>query len=414
MWHPCRSDVLCVALLVGTAAAAFVPSGPLTPVVFVPGKGGNQLEAKLDKLNTVNDCAKRSGWFRIWLDLWSVLVGEECIAENLLLHYNETTRKSSNYPGVTTRVPGWGTTKTMEYLDPSWTAWLLGNMGAYAVHLVEGLLKWGYQREKTIVGAPYDFRYAPHSQDDYYGRVRALIENTYIANEDTRIVLIAHSMGGLFMHRFLRQQTDAWKNKYIEAFVTLNTPWSGAVVVAHIYSSGMNWGLRAIDPLVLRTMHRTHETASLLFPTGDAWGADDVIVETSERNYSMSNLDEYFMDINFTRGLEFLENVRDAKENLQHPGVDTYCLYGSGIPTPEMLVYGEGEFPDMQPETKMGDGDGTVNLRSLRYCRRWHDGHNSKTVFYSEELPNTGHHRILDHKRILDVMQMIFERRLHK
>ena len=64
--------------------------------------------------------------------------GEECIAENLLLHYNETTRTNSNSPGVTIRVPGWGTTTTMEYLDPSWSAYFLGNMGAYAVHLVQG------------------------------------------------------------------------------------------------------------------------------------------------------------------------------------------------------------------------------------------------------------------------------------
>ena len=209
---------------------------------------------------------------------------------------------------------------------------------------------------------------------------------------------------------YLLFQTDAWKETYIEAFVTLNTPWSGAVVVAHIYSSGNNWGLRAIDPLVLRTMHRTFETASLLFPSSGSWGPDDVIVQAPELNYTVANLDEYFRDINFTRGMEYLDNVRDTKENLQHPGVDTYCLYGSEKPTPETLVYGEGEFPDAQPEILMGDGDGTVNLRSLEYCLRWKDPENKK-IFYAEELPNTAHHRILDHKRILDVLEMISDRR---
>lgn len=39
--------------------------------------------------------------------------------------------------------------------------------------------------------------------------------------------------------------------------------------------------------------------------------------------------------------------------------------------TPERFVYGKKSFPDYQPTTVMGDGDGTVNLRSALGCLRW-------------------------------------------
>ena len=54
------------------------------------------------------------------------------------LKWDGARGRSNNAPGVETRVPGWGSTEHMEYIDPSWTAWLLGNVGSYISHLVKG------------------------------------------------------------------------------------------------------------------------------------------------------------------------------------------------------------------------------------------------------------------------------------
>jgi hypothetical protein len=56
----------------------------------------------------------------------------------MALQFNATTGTSSNAVGVETRVPGWGSTESIEYVDPSWTAWVLGNIGVYATYLIEG------------------------------------------------------------------------------------------------------------------------------------------------------------------------------------------------------------------------------------------------------------------------------------
>ena len=52
--------------------------------------------------------------------------------------------------------------------------------------------------------------------------------------------------------------------------------------------------------------------------------------------------------------------------------MEVHCLHGIGVPTPGALVYGSDEFwYDHTPTVISDDGDGTVNLRSLRGCLRW-------------------------------------------
>lgn len=59
-----------------------------------------------------------------------------------------------NAPGVEARVPGFGTTETIEYLDTQ-------NLIAYFKSIVDTLVSLGYERGVSVRGAPYDFRYGP-------------------------------------------------------------------------------------------------------------------------------------------------------------------------------------------------------------------------------------------------------------
>jgi len=55
-------------------------------------------------------------------------------------------------------------------------------------------------------------------------------------------------------------------------------------------------------------------------------------------------------------------------------GVPIYCFYSGGVRTAERLVYDSmSTIWGPEPRVEMGDGDGTVNLRSLEACRRWMD-----------------------------------------
>ena len=85
-------------------------------------------------------------------------------------------------------------------------------------------------------------------------------------------------MGGLFGLYFLQQQTQDWKDRHINKFIPLNTPWRGAVIQLNTYArwsfsiflqalsfflslfSGYNLGIDIIDPLVIRHEQRSYET----------------------------------------------------------------------------------------------------------------------------------------------------------
>ena len=70
-----------------------------------------------------------------------LLLGDlNCWVDAMALRYNSTNRTSTNAPGLDVRVPSFGVTDSVEYIDPSWAAWIVGNIGMYAAPLVES--KW--------------------------------------------------------------------------------------------------------------------------------------------------------------------------------------------------------------------------------------------------------------------------------
>lgn len=129
-------------------------------IIKVPGDGGSQVEAKLDKPDVVHYiCQKHTDdWYNIWLNMELLVpLVIDCWIDNIKLYYNNITRTTSNSPGVEIRIPGWGDPFVVEWIDPS-----KASTGAYFKDVGNMLVeKLGYERKKSIRGAPYDFRKAP-------------------------------------------------------------------------------------------------------------------------------------------------------------------------------------------------------------------------------------------------------------
>lgn len=70
--------------------------------------------------------------------------------------YDNVTRTTSNPKGVEIRIPGFGDTASVEWIDPS-----QASEGAYFKDIANALVALGYQRNVSLRGAPYDFRKAP-------------------------------------------------------------------------------------------------------------------------------------------------------------------------------------------------------------------------------------------------------------
>ena len=66
-------------------------------------------------------------------------------------------------------------------------------------------------------------------QRGYYANLKQLVETMYEQNNNTKVTLVVHSMGGPVSLYFLANMVNQqWKDQYIHSYVTLAGAWNGA------------------------------------------------------------------------------------------------------------------------------------------------------------------------------------------
>lgn len=369
----------------------------LNPVILIPGDGGAQVEAKLNKTDSIHYICEKTtpDYFNIWLNMELLVpLVIDCWIDNIKLLYDNKTRTTRNNDGVDIRIPGWGLTETVEWLDPSHAT-----TGSYFNAIADVLVSLGHERNKTIKGAPYDFRKAPNENKQFFIDFKKLVEDTYSENGNEKVILIAHSMGGPMMLYFLNSQSQDWKDKYIKSFVTLNAVWGGSMKAIKVYAIGDDLGSYILRESVMKLEQITSPSLAWLLPSPSYWNSDEVLVQTDKKNFTLSNLKDFFYGIGFPDGWEMKLDTDPYKQNFKAPGVEVHCLYGIQMNTVERLYYKPGTWLDGYPSLIYGNGDGTVNLRSLEGCLPWKK--QQKQPVYSMRFPKVEHLSILQDKDVL-------------
>ncbi|KAJ8958567.1 hypothetical protein NQ317_016374 [Molorchus minor] len=342
-------------------------------VILIPGDGGSQLEAKLNKTSVIHYiCEKKTNdYFNVWLnmELLVPLVIDFWI-DNIKLVYNNVTRRTNNSP-----VPGFGNSDTVEWLDPSHAS-----TGAYFKDISNSLLSLGLVKNISIRGAPYDFR----KDQVYFVQLKQLVEDTYNENKQTSVILLAHSMGGPMSLYFLNQQKPILgKTNILKVYGV----WGGSVKAI----KATTWVLMFCEKVLWRQEQITCPSLAWLLPSRLFWKPDEVLVQTEKKNYTINDLQEFFKYI-FPRWLGNERIQSHISLILNHLELKFIVYMVLMSKTIENLVPGVDGYPTLL----YGDGDGTVNRRSLEGCKYWQKAQKQKV--YIKELQQVDHLQILSNK----------------
>jgi lysophospholipase III len=191
-----------------------------------------------------------------------------------------------------------------------------------------------------------------------------------------------------------------FKDKYLKGMVSIAAVWGGAVKTLRLMASGDNIDVFVVRPLTVRPYQQSATSTAFLMPSPAFWSEYDVIVSRPTKNYTVKNYQEFFTDIGFTDGFEMRVDTQNLIYDLKPPNIELHLIYGTGLKTPEQFVYTEAQWPDSQPSVFYGDGDGTVNLRSLLGYQRWFTKQKQKILF--KELPGAEHLAILKNQNVTD------------
>lgn len=149
-----------------------------------------------------------------------------------------------------------------------------------------------------------------------------------------------------------------------------------------------------------------------MIPSEEAWPKDHVFVSTPFFNYTNQDYQRFFTDINFEDGWYMWEDTRNLTAGLPTPGVEVYCFYGVGMPTPVTYIYNE-DFPNADPiDFLYEDGDDTLDSRTMSMCKRW-IGKQEQPVYVTEFKGMTHLDMVFNHN-VLTAIQKILEGTFHQ
>jgi hypothetical protein len=338
------------------------------------------------------------------------LLTSSCLLNNMGLVYNATTNTFANKPGVETRVRDFGGLTGVDWVDHTddLFGWTLVCCRAQAARsntailtlflspqvfgeMIKSLEEVGFVRNVTLFGAP--FRWVLHLQgivDSEFGEdMKALVERAFVAAGNKKVHIITHSYGGLtavyWMNNFLpagfanKAAWHAWIKSRVASFVPIAGPFSGTAKALRSLLSGDTFG--APDFLINRENMlpdvRTIGGAVQLVPDPGFWAQDFNFVVTPTKNYTATNMRAAMTDSGADVSASIFDHTHSIIDSLEQPPVQTYCMFGFGIPTEIAYHYDEplNRTKIVQPALVDSSdlGDGTVPMMSLLECQFWEE-----------------------------------------
>ncbi|KAK9842078.1 hypothetical protein WJX81_007469 [Elliptochloris bilobata] len=409
------------ARILTLCASVVVSQAIRSPVIIIPGFASSALEARINPQTASaalkTECPQLVG--SQWVQIWNGNQTKACQALVFRLDVDPASGRYANTTGVEVRPLDFGGLRGIDSDggDPEKGFW---------APMVNQLRGAGYVVGQNIFGAPYDWRLAPEDglgQVHWFADLRALIERAVASAGGMPATLVGHSMGTQISHYFLAIATTApWRAQYVSGFFGLGPVLGGAVTALSLVLPGIIPGLTQLplSPGDLWNAQQTWPAGPSLAPRAFAFQSR-VVAEVST-NYTASDLERMLLDLGQTLPAALYRRVHQFSPT-PFPALDVRvaCVYGMGLPTPELVIHNPvaaamaadataaAPAPYMAPlaapapsmrrklqaigapapapaqapfsaaataffaskwSQAFGDGDGVVNLVSLRTCER--------------------------------------------
>lgn len=219
-------------------------------------------------------------------------------------------------------------------------------------------------------------------------------------------------MGCIYALYFFTKMDKNWKEQFIDSYISIAAPYGGAVEAVDEILAGSSAGNSYVQAF------RSMSGIMSLLPVPSGFTDADILVKydnireeyrintglSEDEDLSVDDIPLFFKWLNLTESESMYKDVFDYREHMVHPGVDSYCYYSSNVSTVEQLSFDDSDpdntFP-MNPKRTYGDGDGTVNLKSLRACEQFSllsEDH----IFKSFQFNSVQHTQMVMHCDVID------------
>lgn len=234
----------------------------------------------------------------------------------------------------------------------------------------------GYVEESDLFGYPYDWRLSTSYTASNLGNngilsLKEKIDEIKILTGAEEVDLIAHSMGGLLVKKYLND----YGGESVGKFIDIGTPHTGAPKVFKILNYGDNldvsfiFGLVGLNSQRIKIISQNMSSIYQLLPSSNYFDDSDPLYKyyvydgMINKHLTFNETKDYLKSAG--RNSLLVDRADDFHQEIDNLnpadyGVETYNFVGCGVPTlGQIYVWGDGEY-----SIRMIDGDGTVPLKS--------------------------------------------------
>jgi lysophospholipase-3 len=368
-----------------------------SPIIFIPGSFCSLLEVRINT-TVQSSCpiSLHNQWILLWLNLRLFEPNLLSCFQNIFKFvYNSSSNSFENPPGVETRIiPN---SINGSFLDG--ILWEYIELDKFRSHFIKN---YNYIDGLNLHSIPYDFRRGTNKTLYLFvNNLKQLIESTYVKNQNKNVYLISHSTGGSMILFFLSQQTQLWKDQYVNSWISLSGNIAGEVDNIENLIRGF------LSPLISRDVIQSWDFFAWRLPEPMIYGSERIIVQTPSKNYTSYDMLDLLHDVNAIELSQIYLQSSSILGTLPAPNVNTYCFYGVNISTPIGYRSKSDHFDNL--ETIHGGGDGEQDDTTNMSCQLWKKTMDKKYKLILKGFNRIKHTALVGNNQVLkEIDQIIF------